>query len=192
MLPAIRAYTLALAESQDRYGTQGHGGAMLNADGSFNGTATGYGPVNSAGLVCNIAIVLGRKAIVAGGGTVDPAIDAGIFRASKLFGFYVQNGNIPYGEHEPWPSHGAANGKEAMAGVMFALLGDQPVAAQYFSALSVSDYIAREVGHTGVGFNYLWSPLGAAMGGTNAAAAYLAPSAVGHGPAAPLRRLLCV
>ena len=63
--------------------------------------ATGYGPVNSAGVPANIALVIGRKALLAGAQPVDPQIDTAIQRASDFFAWYVNKGSIPYGEHHP-------------------------------------------------------------------------------------------
>jgi len=172
VLHAINEYTVALAQSQSRYGTFGHGGSLLDADGSLHGTIPPYGPVNQAGLVANLAIVLGEKCIVQSGGVVNPEIYPAIERAAKFFGFYVQKGNIPYGEHEPWYYH-AGNGKESIAALMFAMMGHRPAATEYFTRLTLAGYNGREYGHTGQGFSFLWGAMAANIGGTNAVAAYL-------------------
>ena len=44
-----------------------------------------------------MAIVMGKKC-----GVTDPEIDPAIERASKFFGYFVDKGTIPYGEHEPY------------------------------------------------------------------------------------------
>ena len=95
VLHGLNAYTVALAKSQGRYGTFGHGGSILNANGSLHGTIPPYGPVNSAGLPANVAIVMGKKAILASGGTVDAEINPAIQRGSDFFGYYVNKGGIP-------------------------------------------------------------------------------------------------
>lgn len=47
-------------------------------------------------------------------GVQDDEIDPAIDRAAKFFGYFVDKGTIPYGEHEPWPFHDN-NGKSAMS-----------------------------------------------------------------------------
>ncbi len=172
VLHGLNEYAVALAQAQSRYGTFGHGGAVLKANGEFHGTIPPYGPVNSAGLVANMAIVLWKKAAVAGGHEVDPEINPAIERAAKFFAYYVQKGNIPYGEHEPWYEH-AGNGKESAAALMFTLMGDRPAETEYWTRMVVAGYNGREYGHTGQGFSYLWGAMAANVGGTNAVAAYL-------------------
>jgi len=157
VLHGIDQYTVALAKAQSKYGTFGHGGAEQQADGSLHGSISWYGPVNSAGLVANIAIVLGRKALVAGGITLDPEIDPAIERGSKFFAYYVNKGGIPYGEHEPWSGGHASNGKDAMAAVLFGLQDNKPVETEYFTRMSTAGFVGREYGHTGQGFSYYWA-----------------------------------
>ena len=131
----------------------------------FN-TASPYGPVNAAGLVGNLAIVMGKKCGVKG-----LEIERGIQTASRFFGYFVDKGAIPYGEHEPWPYH-ENNGKNAMAAVMFALQGNRITETKYFAKMVTASYPNREYGHTGQGFSYLWGVLGANTGGPAAASAF--------------------
>lgn len=166
VLPAIKEYTVALAKGQSLYGTFGHGISLLTADGKLHGSIAPYGPVNSAGLVANIAIVMGARC-----GVKDPEIGPAIGRASKFFGYYVGKGSIPYGEHVPWMSYGS-NGKNPMAAMLFALQGDKANETRYFSKMVTASYQSREYGHTGQGFSYLWSALGANTGGPAAVAAF--------------------
>jgi len=56
---------------------------------------------------------------------------------------------------------------------MFALQDDRTEAARYFARLCTAGYANREYGHTGQGFSYLWSALGANAGGPLAAAAFV-------------------
>ena len=98
VLPAIREYTVALAKGQSLYGTFGHGIADLTAEGQLHGSIPPYGPVNQAGLIANLGIVMGKKC-----GVTDPEILPAIGRASKFFAYFVDKGTVPYGEHEPWP-----------------------------------------------------------------------------------------
>ena len=166
VLPAIRSNTIVLARGQSMYGTFGHGFSDLTPDGKLHGSIPPYGPVNAAGLVANIAIVMGKKC-----GLEDPEIDPAIERASKFFGYYVDKGAIPYGEHEPWPYH-ENNGKNAMTAILFALQGDRINETQFFAKMCTASYRNREYGHTGQGFSYLWGALGANAGGPDAAAAF--------------------
>ena len=43
----------------------------------------------------------------------------------------------------------------------------------YFARMATAGYQNREYGHTGQGFSYLWSALGANAGGPTAAAAFV-------------------
>lgn len=170
VLHAIREITLSLARGQSLYGTFGHGFAEPAPDGHRPGSIPPYGPVNQAGLPANIAILLGRKC-----GVQDPEVDAAIGRAIRFFGYYVDKGAIPYGEHEPWPYH-ENNGKCAMAAVLFSLEGHHPEATRFFAQMATAGYRNRESGHTGQGLSYLWGALGAHAGGPAMAAAFFKES----------------
>ena len=173
VLPAITAYTVALAKGQSLYGTYGHGGAEQHADGSLHGSISWYGPVNAAGIPANIGVVIGKKALVAGGQPIDAEIDPAIQRASNFFGWYVNKGSIPYGEHEPYSNGHASNGKDGMCAVFFSLQDNQPTSTEFFTRITTAGCTGREYGHTGQGFSYLWGGLGSNMGGQAAVAAYL-------------------
>jgi HEAT repeat protein len=166
VLHAIRQYTTTLAQGQSLYGTFGHGISEPTADGQLHGSISPYGPVNAAGLVGNLAIILGAKC-----GIQHPEIQPSIERASKFFGYFVDKGAIPYGEHMPWPSH-ENNGKNAMAAMLFALQPDRSHEARFFARMVTASYRNREYGHTGQGFSYLWGALGANVGGPEATAAF--------------------
>jgi len=170
VLPAITKNTLMLARGQSMYGTFGHGFASLTKDGNFNGSVPPYGPVNSAGIPANLAIVLGKKC-----GVKSPEVDRAIVRAAGFFGYFAGKGAIPYGEHEPWPYH-ENNGKNAACALMFGAMGDKPKESDFFARMATAGYANREYGHTGQGFSYLWSALGAAIGGPEAAAAFFRKS----------------
>lgn len=165
--PAIREITINTARGQGMYGTFGHGFAELTPDGKIHGSIPPYGPVNAAGLAANLGIVMGKKC-----GIDDPEVDAAIDRALKFFGYYVDKGAIPYGEHEPWPYH-ENNGKNSLTAVFFAVQGDRTRETQFFAKMCTAAYKNREYGHTGQGFSYLWSTLGANTGGPEAAAAFV-------------------
>ena len=175
VLSGINAYTLMLAQSQSIYGTFGHSASVLRPDGSGRHMGIGYGPVNQVGIVCNTAIVMGRKALAAAGQAIDPRIDAAIQRGSDFFAWYVNKGPIPYGEHEPFIDGHSSNGKDPLCAVLFGLQAGRTVETEYFARMTTASFIGREYGHTGQGFSYLWSALGANMGGSLAVAEYLKP-----------------
>ncbi len=166
VLPAINAITVSLARGQSMFGTFGHGYASLTPDGKLHGSIPPYGPVNQAGLPANLAILFGKKC-----GVLDEEVNPAVDRASKFFGYFVDKGTIPYGEHEPWPFHDN-NGKSAMSAVLFGLQDNKVSEAQFFAKMTVASYRSRECGHTGQGFSYLWGALGANVGGPDAAAAF--------------------
>lgn len=101
VIPGIQNFTLKLAQSQSIYGTYGHGAAATLPDGSGKLYSTGYGPVNAAGGTAAIALVVGKKALVAAGQSVDPQIDAAIQRSSSFFAFFVNKGGIPTANMSP-------------------------------------------------------------------------------------------
>ena len=171
VLPAIKAYTTFLAQGQSMYGTFGHGISMRTTDGKLHGSIPPYGPVNAAGLIGNMSIILGQRC-----GINDPEVGAAVERATKYFGYFVDKGAIPYGEHMPWASHDN-NGKNAMAAVMFAVAGNKPKETQFFAKMVTASFQNREYGHTGQGFSYLWGAMGANAGGPAAAAAFFRESA---------------
>jgi autotransporter-associated beta strand protein len=173
VLAAIDRYTVTIAKGQSRYGTFGHGVTPPRPDGSLHGTVTPYGPLNAAGIPANIAIILGKKALVAGGQTIDPEIDPAIQRGSDFFSYYMNKGSIPYGEHEPWAGGHASNGKDSMCAVLFGLQDNRLAEAEYFARMSVAGCTGREYGHTGQGLSYLWGAMGANIGGPTAVAKYM-------------------
>lgn len=166
VLHGIREYTLSMARGQSMYGTFGHGFAAKTADGKNHGSIPPYGPVNMAGLPANLSIVLAKKC-----GIEDPEADQAIARTAGFFGYFTDKGAIPYGEHEPWPFH-ENNGKNSITALMFSAIGNKPVETKFFSQMAVAGFCSRECGHTGQGFSYLWSALGANVGGPAAEAAF--------------------
>ena len=179
----LSEYTKCAAKNSDLCGTAGHGLATLPPPGGWgdgrHGSIAPYGAINSAGLPVQLTIVLGKKA-----GVVDPEIDPAIKRTSGFFGYYVNGGSIPYGEHQPfWGEHKIegqsreyyehrSNGKDGMCAVLFSCMGDKPAQAEYFSRMCVAGTRAEAYGHTGQGFAYLWTQLGANMGGPSAGAEF--------------------
>lgn len=167
VLHATKEYTLSLARGQGMYGTFGHGFSAMTPEGRLHGSVPPYGPVNMAGLPANLSIILGKIC-----GVNDPEVDAAIARASGFFGYFTDKGAIPYGEHEPWPYH-ENNGKNSITALLFAVQGNKPKETKFFAQMATAGYNSRECGHTGQGFSYLWSALGANAGGPAAAAAFV-------------------
>jgi hypothetical protein len=178
----LSEYVLYAARHTSMYGTAGHGFSNVAPPegwtlGGTHGSCSWYGPVNQGGLVAQLTIALGKKA-----GVVDPDIDPAIARAANFFGYYINKGSIPYGEHVPFCGEAGingrtywnhrSNGKDGLAAVMYAVMGGKPVQAQYYSRMALAGYNGEPYGHTGQGFSYLWTELGANVGGTNAVQAY--------------------
>ena len=163
---AVTEYTVNLSKGQSMYGTIGHGISRLTPAGKLHGSIPPYGPVNMCGLPANLSIVLGKRC-----GVKDPEVDAAMARAAGFFGYFADKGAIPYGEHEPWPYH-ENNGKNSISALMFSLQDNKVKEAQFFAKMATAGYRSRECGHTGQGFSYLWSALGANVGGPAAAAAF--------------------
>jgi methionine-rich copper-binding protein CopC len=172
VVPSINAYTLWLAEFQSMFGTFGHGPGGLLQDASGRRFATGYGPVNAVGNVANLAIVLGKKALLAASQPIDPKIDTAIQRSSGFMGSHINKGCMQYGEHFPAAGSYATNSKEATAALFFGLQNDKTVQTEYFARMSISSWIGGEVGHCGQGWGSLWNALGAGMGGEAAASGH--------------------
>ncbi|MGE9270261.1 MAG: DUF6288 domain-containing protein [Verrucomicrobiales bacterium] len=169
VLPAIEKYTTAIAKGQSFIGSWGHSMAWpeLN-NGEWHGSLMGYGALNSAGLICQLALVLGEKC-----GVENEEVSTAIAKANKFFGFYSDKGAIPYGDHFPgWDRHDD-NGKNSMAAVLFDLQGMEKH-SRFFTHMTVASYGERERGHTGNYFSFLWGPLGTQRAGNEATAAFLA------------------
>ena len=168
VLPAIRQYTLRLAQGQSSAGTWGHAMAWPQFnEGKEHGRLGGYGALNQAGLVCQLSLILGRKC-----GVEEPVVDQAIERGSAFFGFFIGKGSIPYGDHHPEARFHDDNGKNGIAALLFDVQGHE-AGAKFFSRMTVASYGERARGHTGNYFSYLWGGLGAMRAGPEAVGAYL-------------------
>ncbi len=168
VLPAIREYATTIAQGQSGVGSWGHGMAWPQANQDrIHGSLGGYGALNQAGLICHMSLVLSKKC-----GVDDEEVQGAIDRGNTFFGFYIDKGAIPYGDHRPgWQVHDD-NGKNSIAAVLFDAQGHRK-GAQFFSKMTIASYGERERGHTGNYFSFLWGPLGANRAGPKAAAAFL-------------------
>jgi hypothetical protein len=168
VLPYVRALALNTARGGSLYGTYGHAMAMPTPSGELHGLMPPYGPVNQSGLACFLSMAIARRA-----GIQDAQLDASIARTSKFFGFCINKGNIPYGEHHPLPRTAADNnGTSGLAALAFLIEGDRGEMAQFWGKMSTAGYGTREDGHSGPFFGYMWGTPGANVAGPKAAAAY--------------------
>ncbi|MEI7900608.1 MAG: DUF6288 domain-containing protein [bacterium] len=167
VLPAIRAYSDAIARGQSCVGSWGHGMAWPeDNNGQLHGPLGGYGDMNQSGLICQLSMILGAKC-----GVKDDEITKAIKQGTRFFEFYINKGSIPYGDHNPWHEH-SSNGKNGSAAVMFDAQ-DNLAGAAFFARMNVASYGELETGHTGNYFNYLWTALGAGRAGPAATAAFM-------------------
>ncbi len=164
VMAGLRRLSLEIARGASLVGTWGHGFIRPN------GILGGYGCMNQTGIPLTLAMVLAREA-----GVQDPDLDSTIAKASAFLRQWVNQGAIPYGDHEPWPWHDD-NGKCSGAAVIFDLLGDREAAA-FYSRMGTAAYAERESGHTGNFFNLLWALPGVSRCGPAATAAYFKETA---------------
>jgi len=145
VLPLCQEVAQSLAQSQQPCGTWGHG--------SYPGA--GYvqgGSLNNCGLVCWMALVLIDEAGV-------PVDQQALAKATKFFTRFNHRGGVPYGDHRP--EFGGGNGKNAIPGVVFNILGDQ-AASEYYARLVTNSYRGRTSGHTGGFMGFIWGNVQAA------------------------------
>lgn len=168
VIPGIEAYAVNIARNSSLFGTMGHIFAEKKPDGSDNGPMGGfYGSVNNAGMPCFLGLILAREC-----GITHPSITPAIERMNIFYRGYIGKGAVPYGEHAPfWDGH-ENNGKSGLAAVCYKLQDDRVDEAKYYAKMATAASTERERGHTGAYFNYVWSPLGAAAGGEQAAASH--------------------
>ncbi len=174
VLPSIREHAVKIAMGQSGGGLWGHGFAWTSKNnGKLHGSLGGYGALNLAGLPCLLSMILAKKC-----GIEHPEVDAAIERACRFFREFVGRGTIGYGYHRPSLDHYnngrngfSSNGKNAIAGIVFTVLGQREV-SNYFAKLVTSSYDEREYGHAGNSFNVFWGILGANCGGPKALSAF--------------------
>ncbi len=169
VLPAINAYSVALATGRDAGGLWGHGVATRDINGGkLHGRLPGYAQMNQSSLPCYISLLLAEKC-----GVSHPEIRAGIEQNHTFYRGFVGRGTLPYGVHEPNSKSYNNNGMSGLAAVALALNGDKPGAA-FFSRMSAASHNIMETGHTGHFFNQLWTGLGANLAGPETSAAFFA------------------
>jgi hypothetical protein len=167
VLPAIKAYSVALAKGRDAGGLWGHGVATLDINnGQLHGRLPGYAQMNQSSLPCFISLLLAEKC-----GINHPEIQAAIKQNHVFYQGFIGKGTLPYGVHDPKPKSYNNNGMSGLTAVAMALIGDKK-GAIFFTQMSAASHNIMETGHTGHYFNQLWTGLGANLAGPATSAAF--------------------
>ena len=168
VLPAIEAYSHAIAYGQPIGGAWGHNMTPRDPVTGGPGPALGYGALNQPSIACWITLLLSRRS-----GVTSPLIETAIHKkhvflnslidfGGPTYGGNIAGGNLTYDE----------NGRTAAAAVGYALLGDGK-GTEFFSRMSVAAHSIREWGHTGHFWSDVWGGLGAARAGQEALSAFM-------------------
>jgi hypothetical protein len=167
VLPALKAYSVAIASGRDAAGLWGHGMATLDLNrGQPNGRLPGYAVMNQSSLPCFLSLLIARKA-----GIQHPEIDACIAQTHGFYTDFIGRGTLPYGVHDPNAKSFNNNGMSGLAAVAFAVHGNKEGAA-FFSKMSAAATGTMESGHTGHFFNQMWTGPGANVAGPEISAAF--------------------
>ena len=167
VLPALEAYSVAIASGRDAAGLWGHGMATLDLNGGeSHGRLPGYAVMNQSSLPCFLSLLLADKA-----GIRHPEIRECITQTHGFYSDFIGKGTLPYGVHDPNAGSYNNNGMSGLAAVAFAQHGDKEGAA-FFSRMSLASHGGLETGHTGHFFNQLWSGPGTAVAGPTASRAF--------------------
>lgn len=160
VLPALEAYTVALAKGRDAGGLWGHGFASLDLNkGQPHGRLPGYAQMNQTSLACFLAILLAEKS-----GIRHPDILATIAQNNTYFSNFIGRGTFPYGVHDPNVKAFNNNGMSGLGALVFSIHGNKE-GAEFFSRMSAASHQTMEQGHTGHYFNILWTGPGASLAG---------------------------
>lgn len=161
-MAGLRRIAMESAKGQSAVGSWGHKFAEPS------GRLSGYGMMNSTGIVLTTALALAREA-----GVKDPEVADAIERSANLLRFYSGKGAIPYGDHVEWMQTHEDNGKCGMAAVLFSILGETEH-AEFFSRMGVASHgNERDTGHTGNFFNLTWAMPAVALSGPQATGAWM-------------------
>jgi hypothetical protein len=167
VLPALEAYTVALAKGRDAGGLWGHGFASLDRNnGQPHGRLPGYAQMNQTSLACYLSILLAEKS-----GIRHPEILATIQQNNIYFSNFIGRGTLPYGVHNPNAKAFNNNGMSGLAALTFSIQGNKP-GAEFFSRMSAASHNTMEQGHTGHYFNILWTGPGASLAGPEVTSAF--------------------
>lgn len=167
VLPAIKAYSVAIAQGRDAAGLWGHRMADPEINrGQLHGRLHGYAVMNQSSLPLFISLMLADKC-----GIKHPEIQAGIAQTHGFYTDFIGRGTLPYGVHNPNSKSYNNNGMSGLAAVAFSLHGNKEGVA-FFSRMSAAAHNIMETGHTGHYFNQLWTGLGANLAGPETSAAF--------------------
>ena len=167
VLPALKTYSVALAEGRDAAGLWGHRVANPETNrGQLHGRLPGYAVMNQSSLPCFLSLLLAEKC-----GIQHPEVQAGIEQTHHFYTAFIGKGTLPYGVHNPNANSFNNNGMSGLAAVAFAVHGNTQ-GASFFSRMAAAATNTMETGHTGHYFNQLWTGLGAAVAGPEVSAAF--------------------
>ena len=166
VLPALKAYAVALAKGQDAGGLWGHRMATVKR----NGRLPGYAQMNQTSLTCFMGMLLARKC-----GIEHPELTEAIEKTHAFYASFIGRGAFNYGVHGPNTRSYNNNGTSATGAVNMALAGNQ-AGASFFSQLAATSYDGLESGHATFYFNVLWTPLGAGVAGPEVTAQFFKKS----------------
>ncbi len=167
VLPALEAYTVALAKGRDAGGLWGHGFASLDRNnGQSHGRLPGYAQMNQSSLPCFLAILLAEKS-----GIRHPEILATIEQNNTYFSNFIGRGTFPYGVHDPNAKAFNNNGMSGLGALVFSIHGNKE-GSKFFSRMSAASHQTMEQGHTGHYFNILWTGPGASLAGPEVTSAF--------------------
>ena len=167
VLPALKTYSVALAEGRDAAGLWGHRVANpADNRGQLHGRLPGYAVMNQSSLPCLISLLLAEKC-----GIKHPEVQACIEQTYAFYQSYIGKGTFPYGVHAPNTRSFNNNGMSGLAAVAFAIRGNKE-GATFFSRMSAAASNTIETGHTGHFFNQMWTGLGADLAGPEVSAAF--------------------
>ncbi len=167
VLPAFKAYSVAIASGRDAAGLWGHGMATLDLNrGQAHGRLPGYAVMNQSSLPCFLSLLLADKA-----GIKHPEIQAGIAQTHGFYTDFIGRGTLPYGVHNPNTGAFNNNGMSGLAAVAFAIHGNKE-GAIFFSRMSAASHNTMESGHTGHFFNQMWTGPGANVAGPETTGAF--------------------
>ncbi|MCE9611143.1 MAG: DUF6288 domain-containing protein [Chthoniobacter sp.] len=167
VLPAIKAYSVALATGRDAAGLWGHGIASLDINrGQLHGRLQGYAVMNQSSLPCFVSLLLADKC-----GIKHPEVQAAIAQTHNFYDGFISRGTLPYGVHNPNAKVYNNNGMSGLVAVAFAIHGNTR-GSSFFSRMAAASTNTMETGHTGHYFNQLWTGLGADLAGPETSAAF--------------------
>jgi len=162
VLPAIKAYSVAIAMGQDAGGLWGHRMATV----ARNGRLPGYAQINQTSLTLFMAMLLAEKC-----GVKHPELTKAIEKTHAFYASFIGKGAFNYGVHGPNTRSFNNNGTSGSAAVNMALLANK-AGASFFSRLAATSYDGLETGHATFYFNVLWTPLGASVTGPEVTAQF--------------------